>query len=390
MHGSCFLYNTIYSNKNISNIEYNLLNLPKKVERSTGGMATYLYDAAGIKRKVTHEGAEVNKTTDYCGNVIYENGVLSKILTEEGYITLSGTTPTYHYYLKDHLGNNRVVYSINSANVATVEQVNNYYPFGGLFDQTAENTQAYKYNGKELDRTYGIDLYDYSARYMDGALGRFTTMDPLAEKYYGISPYAYCANNPVRFVDPDGRKVYFAIGVSEAFKSQFTTAVQHLNKYGAGGMLAKLHGSENTYYISEGNTSRFILDTKTIEWDPKMGLLTNEGNVMSPTAILNHEIDHALQYDTNMEQMIQDIIPDNSPYSNLEEKRVITGSEQDTAKKLGEINEGEVTRRDHRGYRYDTTGVTSTQGINELDEVVIKPNNTNNENIWNDMPTWNP
>nr|WP_239063415.1 RHS repeat-associated core domain-containing protein [Bacteroides sp. 51] len=89
-------------------------------------------------------------------------------------------------------------------NGSTVEQVNHYYPFGGLFDQTAETLQTYKYNGKELDRTYDIDLYDYSARYMDGALGRFTTMDPMAEKYYGISPYAYCANNPMRYVDPTG------------------------------------------------------------------------------------------------------------------------------------------------------------------------------------------
>lgn len=74
--------------------------------------------------------AQISTTfkTDYCGNVIYENGAVSKILTEEGYITLAGTTPTYHYYLKDHQGNNRVV--INQA--GTVEQVNHYYPFGGL------------------------------------------------------------------------------------------------------------------------------------------------------------------------------------------------------------------------------------------------------------------
>lgn len=189
------------NNKNITGIQYNILNLPKKVQLSGSRSATYLYDAAGVKHQVTHQGGGVSKTTDYCGNVIYENGVLSKILTEEGYITLSGTTPTYHYYLKDHLGNNRVVLHQNGS---TVEQVNHYYPFGGLFDQTAETLQAYKYNGKELDRTYGIDLYDYSARYMDGALGRFTTIDPMAEKYYGVSPYAYCNNNPMRYVDPTG------------------------------------------------------------------------------------------------------------------------------------------------------------------------------------------
>lgn len=89
-------------------------------------------------------------------------------------------------------------------------QRNHYYPFGTAF---AENTvdeqkqQPYKYNGKELDQMHGLNLYDYSARYYESAIGRFTTVDPLAEKYYSISPYAYVANNPLRYIDPDGRKI---------------------------------------------------------------------------------------------------------------------------------------------------------------------------------------
>ena len=67
-----------------------------------------------------------------------------------------------------------------------------------------QKKQPYKYNGKELDQELGLNTYDYSARYFDPALPRFTTVDPLAEKYPSISPYAYCANNPVRFIDPTG------------------------------------------------------------------------------------------------------------------------------------------------------------------------------------------
>ena len=122
-------------------------------------------------------------------------------MTEEGYITFSGATPVYHYYLKDHQGNNRVVLNQNG----TVEQVNHYYPFGGLMgESTAGGVQPYKYNGKELDRMHGLNLFDYGARHYDAAIGRWFTVDPLAEKYYGISPYAYVANNPVRFIDPNG------------------------------------------------------------------------------------------------------------------------------------------------------------------------------------------
>ncbi len=80
-------------------------------------------------------------------------------------------------------------------------------------DGIEQNKQPYKYNGKELDSDKGLNLYDYSARYVDPALGRFTTMDPLAEKYYAWSPYAYCKNNPVNAIDPDGKVVVFINGM---------------------------------------------------------------------------------------------------------------------------------------------------------------------------------
>ncbi|NLI37713.1 MAG: hypothetical protein GX416_14530, partial [Bacteroidales bacterium] len=107
-------------NKGIT-ISYNDLNLPASLA-TTSGNITYLYAADGVKQRVVHGTA----VTDYCGNFVYENRTLDKILTEEGYITMNGTIPTYHYYLQDHEGNNRVV--INQS--GTVEQVNHYYPFG--------------------------------------------------------------------------------------------------------------------------------------------------------------------------------------------------------------------------------------------------------------------
>uniref|UniRef100_UPI00359C951A RHS repeat-associated core domain-containing protein n=1 Tax=Bacteroides caccae TaxID=47678 RepID=UPI00359C951A len=66
------------------------------------------------------------------------------------------------------------------------------------------SVQPYKYNGKELDRKDGLDWYDYGARYYDAALGRWHVVDPMSEKYYGVSPYLYCVNNPILLVDPNG------------------------------------------------------------------------------------------------------------------------------------------------------------------------------------------
>ena len=188
---------------------------------TNGNTTNYVYDASGQKLSVTHltavagvvipmtnvmtplAPAQISSTfkTDYCGNVIYENGAVSKILTDEGYITFTGATPVYHYYLKDHQGNNRVV--INQA--GTVEQVTHYYPFGGLMgESTSGGVQPYKYNGKELDRVHGLDLFDYGKRHYDAVLGRWHSVDPMADQAPGWTPYRAFFNNPIRYIDPDG------------------------------------------------------------------------------------------------------------------------------------------------------------------------------------------
>jgi RHS repeat-associated protein len=132
------------------------------------------------------------------------------LLTEEGYIEKSGSTYTHHYYLKDHIGNHRIV--MNSA--GTVVQATNYYPSGTTMADypraTTPCVQPYKFGGKELDRKDNLNFYDYEASAYDPALMRFTSTNPMMEKYYGWSPFAYCLNNPVKYLDPTGLEVYYA------------------------------------------------------------------------------------------------------------------------------------------------------------------------------------
>lgn len=269
--------------------------MPSTQQFTNGNRADYLYGADGVKRRVTHKTAIANisvpmgqikeltsgqvsqtHTTDYCGNMIYENGNLSKILTEEGFVTVSGTTPTYHYYLKDHQGNNRVVLHQNGT---TVEQVNHYYPFGGLFGEgTATSNQAYKYNGKELDRMHGLDWYDYGARMSDAVLGRFMSIDPSAESYYNNSLYAYCGNNPITRIDPDGRDWYKYIDKNGEWKCEWRDDVhnqedvERINSeakyfgltYRADGMYYSLFGQILSLNTKEGKATE-KLDQAIIE-----------------------------------------------------------------------------------------------------------------------------
>ena len=236
-------------NKGISTITYNVLNLPNMVTFSDGSTIAYTYGAAGTKLKTVHKTGSTTTTTDYCGNVVYENGVQKLLLTDEGYVTLSDNK--YHYYLKDHQGNNRVV--INQS--GTVEETNHYYPFGGVF-ASAGNAQPYKYNGKEYDGKKGLNWYDYGARMYDAALGRFMTVDPLAEKYYPMSPYGYCLNNPIKFIDADGRlpRIYIERkGFGHAFVTVGNGDNTIVYTYGRYGELGKDKSSaRNTSPTGEG------------------------------------------------------------------------------------------------------------------------------------------
>ena len=185
---------------------YSLTDMPVTTEKffnhSSSSLShlvyTNTYDADGRKLRVSHYGSRGEKRDelDYIGDMVLRNGALERTLTPNGYIV----NDTVYYYVKDYQGNVRSVVREDGA----VVESNEYYPYGGLFSATT-SAQPYKYGSKELDRTHGLDWYDFSARMHDAMLTRWGTIDPFAEKYYTFSPYIYCAANPIRFTDPDGR-----------------------------------------------------------------------------------------------------------------------------------------------------------------------------------------
>ncbi len=103
-------------------------------------------------------------------------------------------------YTQDYLGNNRAVINDTSGEI---EQTIAYYPYGGVIADLGTPTtgQPYKFGGKELITANGLNEYDFGARRYYQAVPHFTSIDPMAEKYPWLSPYLYCANNPVNLGD---------------------------------------------------------------------------------------------------------------------------------------------------------------------------------------------
>ncbi|WP_299155975.1 DUF6443 domain-containing protein [uncultured Tenacibaculum sp.] len=204
------------SAKDITNIEYNHLNLPTKIHFGNSQRIEYIYTASGIKlQKNKIDGTPT--TTKYAGSFIYVNNVLKHFSQREGYVEKNGSSFTYVYQYTDHLGNIRLNYTNTGSRTAPSLQIreeNHYYPFGmkhkGYGPSITGVQNNYKYNGKEYqdDVINGkrLDWYDYEARNYDATIGRFFNVDPLADSPMQAdkSPYAYTWNNPINLTDPDG------------------------------------------------------------------------------------------------------------------------------------------------------------------------------------------
>ncbi len=161
-----------------------------------------------------NDGTNPEIRTDYAGRFVYNNDELEYFLMEEGrMVEVEGIPGQYRpeYFLCDHLGDVRVVFSdTDEDGTPEILQENHYYPFGltmGSLNYVNNTENKLKYNGKELDDENNLRWYDYGFRRYDPQLGRWHVMDALSEKYINLSPYAYVANNPFRFIDQLGLSI---------------------------------------------------------------------------------------------------------------------------------------------------------------------------------------
>jgi RHS repeat-associated protein len=165
------------------------------------------------------------QTTDYSGNFVYKDKQTNYILFSEGrLIRVQDGTYYPEYFIKDHLGDVRAVVS----SVSGITQVTDYYPFGLEIHVSGSSNNQLKYNTKELQTEAGLGWYDYGARFYDPQIARWHVVDPMAEKSRRWSPYSYCMDNPIRFIDPDGQSIAVA-GQDKVFRREIRRELQKLS-----------------------------------------------------------------------------------------------------------------------------------------------------------------
>lgn len=199
-------------NKGISLIQYGYYNnLPQVIQLGSAlNRIEYTYSADGVKltRKV-YSNNTLQKTYDYIGGAIFENNVIVKIETTQGRLAYNGSTYVNEYDIRDHLGNVRVSFTKDvTTGTAKIIQEDHYYAFGGKMGGTysliPSSQNRMLYNGQEKELEFPSETYDFNARFYDPLIGRFMSIDPLADFDNGISPFAFCSGDPVNFNDPAG------------------------------------------------------------------------------------------------------------------------------------------------------------------------------------------
>ena len=188
-------------------MSYNLCNLPKQITAANGTSVKYSYFADGTKFKAVNAAGN---GFAYTGSLRWsvENGTLTpeSVAITGGRAVYSSNGWAVNYYITDHLGSVRAVTDAEGEVLDTFD----YMPYGSEISSTSSTTTDYRFTGKERQSKVNNSIYDSFARFQN-TYGRFMSIDPKAESFYHISPYAYCAGDPVNLVDPDGRDWYSII-----------------------------------------------------------------------------------------------------------------------------------------------------------------------------------
>ena len=173
---------------------------------------------------------------EYIGDLILRNGALFQVAVPDGRAVFANGTWNYELHYTDHLGNVRA--SINRQ--GQLISSSHFDPWGhrlqGLGTTATQLSNRWELQGKERDLTFGLNRINFGARVYNPTIGVWDQVDPLGEKYTNLSPYQYVANNPLRFIDPDGRETWDVWGA--------TTFSGYAGDDGSGRIVGRTPGKE--------------------------------------------------------------------------------------------------------------------------------------------------
>jgi hypothetical protein len=239
------------------------------------------------------------------------------------------------------------------------------------------------------DEISNISGGDYTAEYWeyDSRACRRWNLDP--KPTIGISDYACFGDNPIlnddvngdtirfRFISDPNKSTSSQIKAFKQFKEEAFKSYVYLKKHNASFILDKLQVMPKTVYLSptqsKGEVSNYNPNDNTIYWDPNMGITTTSGYNMSPAEALSHEGDHALEYIKHGIKFSWDSKHNIPKFQNGEEKRVINGSEQEVARRLGKLKNKQVTRDELSA---SSTFTTDSSISSDPKSSLSDPNNT--------------
>ncbi len=187
--------------RGIRDIEWSETGKPLRVSFVSGEEICYRYAATGEKLSEVFVDTDgrILRRRDIYGSYELTDGSLDRTQVGGGYLDSRGV---FHVYVTDYQGN---VIGIVNAKTGTPVQFTDYYPYG-IPHATAYSPEANrrKFGGKEYTSEFGFSSCDFGARLYSPLLCGFDSPDPKATTYTHISPYAYCAADPVNFIDPTG------------------------------------------------------------------------------------------------------------------------------------------------------------------------------------------
>ena len=178
---------------------------PTQVQLTDGRTINHYYDGGGKLLKTVYSNGE---TWEFGNGIIYKNGQPYQMSTPEGRAIYQNGTWQNEFDYKDHLGNTRVSFKANGTQLEKVAETA-FDPWGvvlnGLGQQNAFQNR-FEMQGKESEKTFGLNRINFGARTVNPTTGIFDRADPLADIAPSFSPFAYVNNNPVLMIDPDGMK----------------------------------------------------------------------------------------------------------------------------------------------------------------------------------------